>query len=103
MQSAYLRHPSPERSRFRGVLVAAALATLAACPGASAGPVVTVHSASGDWAVSVELALTHDEKMRGLMFRTELEDDAGMLFVFDSEAERSFWMSNTPLSLEMRR
>jgi uncharacterized membrane protein (UPF0127 family) len=35
------------------------------------------------------------------MYRTELAEGAGMLFVFDEEAERSFWMSNTPIPLDI--
>jgi uncharacterized membrane protein (UPF0127 family) len=62
---------------------------------------VTVHSASGDTKVTVEVALTREQQARGLMYRTELADGAGMLFVFDEEAERSFWMSNTPIPLDI--
>jgi len=60
-----------------------------------------VHSASGDAVVSVELVLSRDEQARGLMYRTEMAEDSGMLFVFDGDAERTFWMSNTPLSLDI--
>jgi len=60
-----------------------------------------VHSASGDASVNVELALTRAEQQQGLMYRTELAENAGMLFVFEDEAERSFWMSNTPLPLDI--
>lgn len=85
----------------RGFAGLAAAACLAACSGASAAPVVTVHSARGDAAVEVELALTREQQARGLMYRTELAEDAGMLFVFDGDAERTFWMSNTPRSLDI--
>jgi uncharacterized membrane protein (UPF0127 family) len=60
-----------------------------------------VHGASGDAAVAVELALTRDEQARGLMYRTELDEGAGMLFVFEGETERTFWMSNTPIPLDI--
>lgn len=82
-------------------LLALALTTLAACSKAAEGPVVTVHAGSGDVPVAVELALTREQQARGLMYRTELAEGDGMLFVFDSEAERSFWMSNTPISLDI--
>lgn len=52
-------------------------------------------------AFSVEIADTAEERARGLMFRTDLAQDAGMLFLFDDVAERAFWMENTPLSLDM--
>jgi len=49
----------------------------------------------------VELALTNEERSRGLMFRESLDADAGMLFVFDRPGRYSFWMRNTliPLSI----
>jgi hypothetical protein len=77
------------------------LTALAACSRAASGPSVTVHSASGDAKVAVEVALTREQQARGLMYRTELAEGAGMLFVFDEEAERSFWMSNTPIPLDI--
>jgi uncharacterized membrane protein (UPF0127 family) len=82
-------------------LLATLLLTQAACSKAASGPVVTVHSATGDSSVRVELALTREAQARGLMFRTELADGTGMLFVFDEESDRSFWMSNTPIPLDI--
>ena len=49
----------------------------------------------------VELALTPEERGRGLMFRESLADHAGMLFVFDRPSVWTMWMKNTPLSLDM--
>ena len=51
--------------------------------------------------VEVEIADDEAEQRRGLMERTELAENTGMLFVFDREAPRSFWMRNTliPLSI----
>lgn len=50
----------------------------------------------------VELALTQDQQVQGLMHRTEMNDDAGMLFYFGGqEAERGFWMKNTLIPLDM--
>ena len=49
----------------------------------------------------VELALTHDEMAKGLMFRESLPSDRGMLFVFDDEKPRTFWMKNTLIPLDM--
>ncbi|OSQ48406.1 DUF192 domain-containing protein [Thalassospira alkalitolerans] len=50
---------------------------------------------------SVELAATPDERSRGLMFRTEMAQDAGMLFDFGSAHDISMWMKNTFISLDM--
>lgn len=49
----------------------------------------------------VELADTPQAQARGLMYRTELGDDEGMLFPSAAPEPRSFWMKNTPLSLDI--
>ncbi|MBM3490382.1 MAG: DUF192 domain-containing protein [Alphaproteobacteria bacterium] len=49
----------------------------------------------------VELADTDAKRQRGLMYRRELAEDAGMLFHFERVAPVSFWMKNTYLSLDM--
>lgn len=49
----------------------------------------------------VELALTPRQRAQGLMFRKEMAADAGMLFLFEREAPRSFWMKNTYLPLDI--
>jgi uncharacterized membrane protein (UPF0127 family) len=49
----------------------------------------------------VEVARTEAERARGLMFRTALADDAGMLFVFDETGEHPFWMKNTLIPLDL--
>lgn len=49
----------------------------------------------------VELATTPEEQALGLMFREQLEDDRGMLFIFPVERMRSFWMKNTRIPLDI--
>ena len=49
----------------------------------------------------VDLALDSDTQALGLMFRQEMADDHGMLFVFPAEGMRSFWMKNTRISLDI--
>ena len=49
----------------------------------------------------VELAQTADEQALGLMFREEMAEDHGMLFIFPVEAMRSFWMKNTRIPLDI--
>jgi uncharacterized membrane protein (UPF0127 family) len=51
--------------------------------------------------VPVEVMRTREELVRGLMWRDDLAADAGMLFVFDRPAPRTFWMKNTPLPLDI--
>jgi uncharacterized membrane protein (UPF0127 family) len=63
---------------------------------------ITIVGANGERTeVEVEIADDTAEQRRGLMERTELAENAGMLFVFDREEPRSFWMRNTlvPLSI----
>lgn len=67
---------------------------------APASRVVFVTS-GGEVPVSVEVADSPDEHSRGLMFRRELGANDGMLFVFPSETEHSFWMRNTYVPLDM--
>jgi len=51
--------------------------------------------------VAVELARTPAEQALGLMFRQELAEDAGMLFVFPSSDRHAFWMKNTLIPLDL--
>ncbi len=63
---------------------------------------VAVETAAGArLSVRVELARTEEEQSRGLMFRTSLDADAGMLFLFDDSEQRTFWMENTLIPLDM--
>ena len=55
----------------------------------------------GEFPMFLELALTREQTMRGLMFRPELPDDYGMLFVFADDSPRSFWMENTLSPLDI--
>ena len=50
---------------------------------------------------SVEIARSPDERSRGLMHRADLPADRAMLFIFDDEGPRAFWMHNTPLPLDI--
>ena len=49
----------------------------------------------------VEIADDRPSRMRGLMYRDQLAEDAGMLFVYEDEAPRSFWMKNTRIPLDI--
>jgi len=51
--------------------------------------------------VKAEIARTQEERAQGLMYRKELPDGEGMLFVFERDQVMSFWMKNTliPLSI----
>lgn len=49
----------------------------------------------------VEIADTATRRQQWLMFTDELADDAGMLFVFETPSNYSFWMKNTKLTLDI--
>jgi uncharacterized membrane protein (UPF0127 family) len=52
-------------------------------------------------SIVIEIADTPDEINKGMMYRTQLEADQGMLFLFESEEYQSFWMKNTKISLDI--
>lgn len=82
-------------------LAALATSATAAEPPSCRADRVTVETPRGFETFSVEIADDEAERARGLMFRTDLPQDAGMLFLFDRAAPRAFWMKNTPLPLDM--
>jgi len=61
----------------------------------------TVELQIADKTISIEVADNDQTRALGLMHRETLEENSGMLFVFESERKRSFWMKNTliPLSI----
>ena len=67
--------------------------------------VMTPPAAAGQTATPVrvraEMTYTKADHERGLMFRTALADDAGMLFQWDTADDRYMWMKNTYLPLDM--
>lgn len=62
---------------------------------------VTITSGDTRHSFVTELAATNEEQARGMMFRTEMGDDEGMLFPSYAPQSRSFWMKNTPLPLDI--
>lgn len=52
-------------------------------------------------SISIEIAKTPSEHAHGLMFRKKLGSDEGMLFVFENEEIRHFWMKNTLIDLSI--
>lgn len=96
---------------IRLVAMAAALA-LAGCGAESSEPAkpalvsVTIDSADGPHAFKVEQAKTKEAQAQGLMYRTTIAPDGGMLFApYPPEGggprEASFWMKNTPHPLDI--
>jgi uncharacterized membrane protein (UPF0127 family) len=67
------------------------------------GPCVSIVAPGGKELVRVrvEIADTASERETGLMYRSHLDEDAGMIFVFSEPARLSFWMKNTEIPLDM--
>jgi uncharacterized membrane protein (UPF0127 family) len=59
----------------------------------------TIQLQAGIHVIRAMVADDDQERATGLMFRTEMGPNEGMLFVFDEPGMRCFWMRNTPLPL----
>ena len=53
------------------------------------------------WEITVETADTQEAQEKGLMGRESLDEDRGMLFVYDRDSRKSFWMKNTKIPLSI--
>ena len=53
------------------------------------------------FVVSVEVAATEELRSQGLMYRDQLAEDRGMIFLFLQPGEYPFWMKNTLIPLDM--
>ncbi|MEM6603714.1 MAG: DUF192 domain-containing protein [Pseudomonadota bacterium] len=54
---------------------------------------------SQNYEYILETATTQEQKQKGLMFRTELDENKGMLFVYDPPQIVGIWMKNTMIPL----
>jgi uncharacterized protein len=82
-------------------LLIAAIPSLALAKAACAPGRVDLRWQGGGESFAVELADSPEERSRGLMFREDMAPDAGMLFVYESPRQASFWMKNTLIPLDM--
>ncbi len=102
---------------FHGLPAYLAALTLAACAPTPAEPApppkpqaaavaealepLDIVTAGGPVHFRVEIADTEAERMRGLMYRSVLAPDEGMLFDFKTPRPLAFWMKNTLIPLDM--
>ena len=74
-------------------------------PSAAPAPVIleslTIDTSRGPVSFKVEIADDEPERQQGLMYRTSLAPDVGMLFEWTVPAERAFWMRNTYIPLDI--
>ena len=70
-------------------------------------PLLASCSQEGDYVTlkgqnfSVEVVSTPDQRQLGLMYRRSMDMQHGMLFIFEDEQPRSFWMKNTKIALDI--
>jgi uncharacterized membrane protein (UPF0127 family) len=64
-------------------------------------PVSADGGAASPITVSVEIAEKDKDRERGLMYRTGMADDHGMIFWFGEKSDHAFWMHNTCIPLDM--
>lgn len=62
---------------------------------------LVVETRAGNRSFRIEIAEDAAERARGLMFREQMDDADGMLFVFEETGPVGFWMKNTPLPLDL--
>lgn len=60
-----------------------------------------IYTTKGEVPLRLEVATTEATREEGLMNRTSLEPHDGMLFLFPTPSDYSFWMKNTSLPLDM--
>lgn len=94
--------PSMKPNSFLSRTFLLAAITLSSSAGAQNGPQMhlqRVELAAGMHRIEAQLAASAQERQIGLMFRREMPQHEGMLFVFEQSATQCFWMKNTPLAL----
>jgi len=96
-----MRFSAPVSSAFGAARLAFVLLVVSVASACSADNRAVFHTSKGDFPFTVEIADTEASRERGLMFRTSLAPDAGMLFDYHREQETSFWMQNTLIPLDM--
>ena len=86
-------------SRLPHVLAALAACTSAWAQGSPQINLQRVELTAGMHRIEAQVAAAPQERQIGLMFRREMPQHEGMLFVFEQPATQCFWMKNTPLPL----
>jgi uncharacterized membrane protein (UPF0127 family) len=64
---------------------------------------LTFHPGDGKEPLTIDIEVVRQEQqiMQGLMYRPQMAENRGMLFIFPGEEERSFWMKNTYIPLDI--
>lgn len=103
---AVFRHFSSNTIRSHAVRIARSVAALALvlpfCASAQEGPQLNlqrVQLSAGMHLIDAQVAATPEQRQIGLMFRKEMPQQEGMIFVFEQATQQCFWMKNTLLPL----
>ena len=67
----------------------------------ASGEIELAGTTGGNLVIMVEFASNEAQRRRGLMYREELAAGTGMLFIYQGEGMRTFWMKNTFIPLDM--
>ena len=82
-------------------LALAALAPLAAAAQEPQMDLQRVQLSAGMHRIDAQVARTPEQRSTGLMWRKQMPQHEGMLFVFDAPSMQCFWMKNTLLPLSI--
>jgi uncharacterized membrane protein (UPF0127 family) len=104
-----VKNANPVSILLRVLVLMAALSFAAGCGrGDAPQPAAATKTAAdfftvpvGGKPVRMQLAIKRGEMERGLMGRTDLKSDEGMIFIYEAPQRMSFWMRNTPTPLDI--
>ncbi|MEX2473231.1 MAG: DUF192 domain-containing protein [Gemmatimonadota bacterium] len=88
----------PPASDAQGQVSGTPERSMGVAPSPAAGHAWVIFGAD---TVVAEVAATADQRADGLMYREEVPDGTGMLFVFQDNEVRAFWMANTYVPLDI--
>ena len=98
--------------RFLVVLIVISTVSLIACSGNeekatldpaeyATGKVALINSDAEKFTFNVEIPLTEQGRIDGLAFMEHLDEDKAMLYAYEDDMERRFWMKHTLIDLDM--
>jgi uncharacterized membrane protein (UPF0127 family) len=90
-----------QRRLFLALAASAAIATPARAVVTFEKGELTIESDGKSHRFAIEIARTPEQAQQGLMFRTRLAPDAGMLFLYDPPQPVAMWMFQTLIPLDM--
>ncbi len=103
---SFMYRSAPSKTRALIFRIARGTAVLAFvlpfCASAQEGPQLNlqrVQLSAGMHLIDAQVAMTPEQRQIGLMFRKDMPQQEGMLFVFEQATQQCFWMKNTPLPL----